>query len=181
MSAGSYLTWKRQSGVSTEFGGSSADEQTPGNNEGSWWWSTAGFTVRYIIVAVIFGALLLFFVGGYYHATRRVRKGLPPLPYHRWMVQRRIWGSEPRYNQYPHRPAHHVSQGYQQGQTYRMEGYAPPPPAYNSEHAPPPAYQPPQGGSKAMADQNFPVVHERSVGESSTGVAAPPPARQHDV
>nr|POE49405.1 hypothetical protein CFP56_50322 [Quercus suber] len=181
MSAGPFLMWKRQSGDGTDFANDNINGDSPGDDQGSWWWSPAGFTVRYIIVAVVFGALLLFFVGGYYHANRRVRKGLAPLPYHRWMVQRRVWGNEPRYNQYAQYPARFASQGPEQGQTYRMEGYAPPPPAYNSELAPPPAYQPPQGGSKVMADQSYPIVQERGAGESSTGIAAPPPARHHEA
>lgn len=49
------------------------------------------------------------------------------------------------------------------------QGWAPPPPAYNQWDAPP-VYQPPQGASKAAADQNF----ERTAGESSVGgVGAP--------
>ncbi|KAK6398116.1 hypothetical protein LTR65_003196 [Meristemomyces frigidus] len=115
-------------------------------------------------MSLLFASVLLFFVGGYYHARRRLSKGLPPLPYHRWMVQRRT--CEPNgYAQYQ-----------QPGQTYMMSDYAPAPPAYSSAEMPPPVYQPPEGGSKIMADQSYRQV--ASVGETSegTGHAAPAPA-----
>jgi len=59
-----------------------------------------GMAVRYSIVVILFGAILLYFVGGYFHAKRRVRKGLPPLRYHRWMVNRRYTPAQ-AYTPYP--------------------------------------------------------------------------------
>lgn len=104
--------------------------------------------IRYTIICVIFASILLYFVGGYLHARRRLRKGLPPLAYHRWMVQRSVRYQQPVYNPYAqHDP-------YSQG--YNMPGYQPPPPAYQPpQRDAPPAYTPPQGASKAMADQNW--------------------------
>ena len=119
--------------------------------------------VRYSIVAILFAALLASFVGGYYHAQSRVRKGLPPLAYHRWMVRRSYY--------YP--PQQQQQYAYPQQNSYGMEGYPPPPPAYDRAEVPPPVYQPPQGASKAMADQNW-----RGAGEGSgnAGPAALRPA-----
>nr|OQO04088.1 hypothetical protein B0A51_18464 [Rachicladosporium sp. CCFEE 5018] len=135
-----------------------------------WWWSPAGMAVRYAIITLIFALLVGYFLGGYLHAKRRVSKGLPPLAYHRWMVNRRTsryaapsqqWYSQPYYQ-------NGGNQGYNAG-SYGMQGFAPPPPAYEGHVAPPPVYQPPQGGSKVAADQNY--VPVQRAGESSGGDA----------
>ncbi|KAK5677786.1 hypothetical protein LTS10_009669 [Elasticomyces elasticus] len=137
--------------------------------EGGFWWSSAGMAVRYAVVAILFAALILFFVGGYYHGRRRIRKGLPPLAYHRWMVRRYMQPnqqySQAGYQQYP--PPQNRNQDYQ------MDHFAPPPPAYNNADAPPPVYQPPEGGSKVLADQSYvytqplPPVPGQQAGEGS--------------
>ena len=136
-------------------------------------------TTRYAIVALLFFVLLAFFVGGYYHAKSRIRKGLQPLAYHRWMVK----GNATRTAFYPpparqpysrdayyHRPGDH--------QDYAMEHYPPPPPAYNNAEVPPPTYQPtpgpPPGATKAMADQSFSETNR--VGESAGAGPAMPQA-----
>lgn len=135
--------------------------------------------VRYAIVGSLFALALLYFVGGYFHALRRLRKGLPPLRYHRWMVQRRLYmmnamnngqnnnnGSGGYYNS---GAAYYGPPGSQQpGQGgYQMENYPPPPPAYNPQEVPPPTYQPPEGASKVLADQHY---HVRAVdGEEGEG------------
>jgi len=155
MPAMAHRLWKRQGGSTfgNDDGGDDASDYDYGYGDddyGSWWWSPAGMAVRYAIVALLFAAVLLFFVGGYYHARRRIRKGLQPLPYHRWMVRRFMRQPQPAYQQY---------HPYNAPQAYQMENYAPPPPAYNREEAPPPVYQPPEGGSKVMADQSY--VHEQ--------------------
>lgn len=117
--------------------------------------------VRYSIIALLFALLLLYFFGGYYHANRRIRKGLPPLAYHRWMVRRRMM--------YPQQ--YHTAPYYQnRNQGYNMPSYAPPPPAYDAHHAPPPVYQPPEGRSKVAADQNF--ANMPRAGESSQQTTA---------
>ena len=41
------------------------------------------FIIKWVITALILLALALFFIGGYLHAQRRMKKGLPPLRYHR--------------------------------------------------------------------------------------------------
>lgn len=126
----------------------------------------AGLAVRYAIAAVLFFLILAFFLGGYYHAKRRLRRGQQPLAYHRWMVRRQM-------NYYPPQPRYGWPQDPNVGPSYGMEGYPPPPPAYNNAELPPPVYQPPQGATKAMADQNF--AHTSRAGESSAsgGFAGP--------
>lgn len=116
--------------------------------------------VRYAIVGLLFAALLLFFVGGWFHARRRLRKGLPPLAYHRWMVSRYYYRQPHDAEAPPQRQLRPVQQ------TYRMEHYEPPPPAYNQSEVPPPVYQPPEGASKVAADQTFVRVRP-TAGEAS--------------
>ncbi|KAM3419859.1 hypothetical protein BST61_g3188 [Cercospora zeina] len=138
----------------------------------SWWWSDTGYAVRYALICVILAIILLYFVGGYLHARSRLKKGQPPLAYHRWMVQRSARYERPAHQQssYPYGP-----DPYAQG--YAMHGYAPPPnppPAYHGDA--PPAYYPPEGASKAMADQNYHAPpRPENQGESSTASQAPRP------
>jgi len=133
--------------------------------------------VRYAVICVIFAAILLYFLGGYWHARHRLSKGQPPLAYHRWMVNRTVRYQQPQHQAAPYRPYQHGPDPYQEG--YVMHRYAPPPPAYHGDA--PPAYAPPEGASKAMADQNYhaPLPETRNEGESSTSsTTAPLPPRQ---
>jgi hypothetical protein len=41
------------------------------------------YAVKWAIIAAIFLIFSLYFVGGYLHAQRRMKRGLPPLAYHR--------------------------------------------------------------------------------------------------
>lgn len=131
--------------------------------------SQAGMATRYAIVAILLALIVLFFAGGYYHAQRRLRRGQPPLAYHRWMVRRQqqYYPPQPRYG-WPHDPN---APAY--GPSYGMEGYPPPPPAYTNAEAPPPVYQPPQGATKAMADQNFAQTNRAGESSNSAGVSEP--------
>ncbi|EMC94997.1 hypothetical protein BAUCODRAFT_72021, partial [Baudoinia panamericana UAMH 10762] len=114
-----------------------------------------GIAVRYAVVAVLFAAILLFFVGGYLHARHRIRKGLPPLRYHKWMVQQRmiyVQSAPMTHNRYS---AH---------DGYAMEHYPPPPPAYTAGDAPPPVYQPPD--SNKPTEQS--TVHVQPLASTPT-------------
>ncbi|SMR52753.1 unnamed protein product [Zymoseptoria tritici ST99CH_1E4] len=129
--------------------------------DGNWWWSDTGYAIRYTIIIVILAIILLYFVGGYFHARRRMKKGLPLKRYHRWMVRRQYRQQQhaaPQYNAYYQDPN-------QQGYPMQPYGNNPPPPYV----APPPAYAPPEGASKAMADQNY--THLAQAG----GPSGPPP------
>jgi len=71
-----------------------------GCNNDWWWYSPVSFqiwhtrelsantrqtaaAIKWSIVGAIFVLFLVLFVGGYWHAQRRMKKGLPPLAYHR--------------------------------------------------------------------------------------------------
>lgn len=41
------------------------------------------YAIKWAVIAAILVAFLLYFVGGYFHARQRMKKGLPPLKYHR--------------------------------------------------------------------------------------------------
>ncbi|KAK5556857.1 hypothetical protein LTR46_005369 [Exophiala xenobiotica] len=102
-------------------------------NNGYWWYSSTAYAIKWAIIAAILVAFLVFFVAGYWHARRRMRKGLPPLAYHRWLVPRRqrmaFAQQYPQYAQqvgyYRATPTYHP---YAQGQAYHMGAYGPPPP-----------------------------------------------------
>ncbi|KAK3714643.1 hypothetical protein LTR37_007623 [Vermiconidia calcicola] len=164
--------WKRQAPLDSNSSDSDYDDAYDNGNgyggydgETSWWWTPAGMATRYAIVAILFAFILFFFVGGYYHARSRVNNGQQLLPYHRWMVRRSYY--QPAQPRYPFR------QDQYNQQSYGMEGYPPPPPAYSNEEAPPPVYQPPQGATKAMADQSFGGTNRIGEGSGSGGISAP--------
>ncbi|KAL8724552.1 MAG: hypothetical protein Q9181_006775 [Wetmoreana brouardii] len=121
------------------------------DDDGNWWYSDTAEAIKWAVVAAIFLAVVLFFVGGYFHAKRRIRRGQPPLPYHRRM-------------RYP--PAQQFTFYRHQQGPYEMNPYPPPPPAYHNDMPPPPQYEPPQGASKANPDQSY------------TAPPGPPPAAE---
>ncbi|KAM0692553.1 hypothetical protein Q7P36_007107 [Cladosporium allicinum] len=111
----------------------------------SWWWSSTGSAVRYTIVSILFFLLIAYFFGGYLHARARLRKNLPPLSYHRWMVSKRHNPHHhPRYYYNPQNPHNNNHPMYNQNPYYGngqqhpdmigMQGgmNPPPPPAYNA-------------------------------------------------
>ncbi|KAF4589479.1 ubiquitin-protein ligase Sel1/Ubx2 [Ophiocordyceps camponoti-floridani] len=116
-----------------------------------WWQSRTGVIIKWVVFLVIVLLFTLYVLGGYLHARYRIKKGLPPLAYHRCLVARRM--------QPPPMAGHHngwPQQGY----------YGPPPPngfAMNNMGAPPvydptrpPTYMgapPPDGGSKVDPSQ----------------------------
>jgi len=143
------------------------------DNNGGWWYSGTATAVKWIILAVILSLFLLFILGGYLHAQRRIKKGLPPLAYHRWLLSRRQRAAyDPRYataapqnnfsfyqapaNPYPY-----------QGNAFHMDTYPAPPPAYDPSMAPPPKYQPPAGGSKVDPEQHAQTGTNAHVGGPS--------------
>lgn len=132
--------------------------------------------VRYSIVSVLFLIVIVYFLGGYLHARQRLRKGLQPMAYHRWMVRRQMYYAAAHpyaRNQQQHGapPAHGY---YAYGGTLPQHAY--PPPAYNADQPPPPVYAAGQDGGKTAVDQRYgdPVRRE---GEGSS-VGAPPSAPQ---
>ncbi|KAL1304003.1 hypothetical protein AAFC00_000444 [Neodothiora populina] len=157
------------------------------DDDGHYSWTD--YYVRYAVVAAIFFCIIVFVLGAYYHATRRIRRGLQPLPYHRWLVRRSRWDPHrqpPQQNTY----AYYANNPSQSQPMYPMNGngaqqqpppngWAPPPPAYG-QHVwdTPPVYQPPPGASKASADQTVSEVN-RLNGEGSSDL--PPPAQTYQA
>ncbi|KAL8803919.1 MAG: hypothetical protein Q9182_002886 [Xanthomendoza sp. 2 TL-2023] len=132
----------------------------------NWWYSDTAEAIKWAIVAAIFVALFLFLAGGYIHAKRRVRRGQPPLRYHRWLLPR-------SQRQYP--PSRQFTFYQHQQNPYEMNAYPPPPPAYHhNEMPPPPQYEPPQGASKTNPNQHIAPPGPPPAGEASSSGSAPP-------
>ncbi|KAF2662981.1 hypothetical protein K491DRAFT_10285 [Lophiostoma macrostomum CBS 122681] len=114
----------------------------------SFWYSNTGYIVKWCILAGFFLFFMAWFVGGYLHAKSRMKKGLPLLGYHRWLVS---YNQRKRYGQTPQNHfTFYASQPYGQ----RQDGnYAEPPPVYNGNDAPPQYYAPP-GTAKPSGTQN---------------------------
>ncbi|KAL9623781.1 MAG: hypothetical protein Q9160_002012 [Pyrenula sp. 1 TL-2023] len=133
------------------------------NNDGNWWyWSPTAYAVKWGIVGAIFLFALIYVVGGYLHAQRRMKKGLRPLAYHRFLVSRSQRARFEPMNNYTFTP---VNNG------YAMNGYPAPPPAYNPAYPPPPNYMPPEGASKAAPAQ----------GEYAPPAGPPPAVNNHST
>ncbi|OAP63586.1 hypothetical protein AYL99_02813 [Fonsecaea erecta] len=159
-------------GASRIFGRQISDsDDTAGDDSenGYWWYSPTADAIKWAVVAAILLAFSFYFLAGHLHAKRRMQKGLPPLPYHRWLVSRRqkvaFLQQHPQYaNQFAFYRAQQERvgpYGYSctpgSGQAFQMGGmYGPPPPAYHEpEYVP--AYTPPQenGSNKVNPDQRF--------------------------
>ncbi|PKS09950.1 hypothetical protein jhhlp_004573 [Lomentospora prolificans] len=120
-----------------------------------WWYSREGYIVKWSIFFGLFFLIGLYLLVGYLHAKARVRKGRPPLYYHRWFVSRAERASVDPHYAYP-------QAGYYP--------YQPPPPQYQMYPvAPPPVYEPPAGSSKADPSQQY----WPRPGDVGTGAAAP--------
>jgi len=101
--------------------------------------------IKWSLLLALFGLFFLWLTIGYWHARRRIRKGLQPMRYHRWLApkQKLPQNAYAYYNP-------------QQG-SYGMQPFPEPPPVY-SQDGMPPVYQPPPGGSKVSPQQNG-VIH----------------------
>lgn len=129
-----------------------------------WWYTSEANAVKWSIVAAIFLIAFVWFIGGYYHAQSRMRNGMPPLAYHKWLVRR---SQRERFQSQNNIFLHEQPQGYNAS----YPTYALPPPVYNPTYVPPPPYQPPQGASKASPSQQWPMPTpgQPQAGESSGG------------
>ncbi|KAF2270726.1 hypothetical protein CC78DRAFT_140696 [Lojkania enalia] len=122
----------------------------------SFWYSDTGVIVKWCILAAIFFFFFAWFVGGYIHAKKRMRKGLPLMRYHRFLVpfrERQRWGQTPQ-NHFTFYAAQPYGQPRpQHGQ--RPDGtWAEPPPMYSNQDAPP-GYVPPPGATKTHPNQAY--------------------------
>lgn len=124
------------------------------------WYTDKGIIIKWILLVTFFAIFFGWFVGGYIHAKRRLRRGLPLLPYHRFLVsysERRRYGqAAPPQN---HFTFYQTQNPYQQQQSnptayqQRQDGaWAEPPPLYHNTDAPPQYFAPP-GATKADPSQ----------------------------
>lgn len=142
-----------------------------------------GRIVKWSVFLVIIVLITAYLLGGYLHARSRLKKGLPPKGYHRWMVPRpQLARVDPRYG-YPQQPGGHAQwTTYRPADAYGMQnmGGMPPPPVYDPTAARPPGYEPPEGGSKVdpaqgMASWEQGQQREQGAGSAGDGNFAPPP------
>lgn len=117
-----------------------------------YWYSREGYIIKW---SVFWGILLLFslyLLIGYTHAKRRIKKGLKPLGYHRWLVSRaELARIDPRY-------------AYPQANYTAWPGQ----PYYGMQAMPPPIYDP-----------NRPPMYEgpngAKINPNQMGMGMPPP------
>ncbi|KAF0322021.1 hypothetical protein GQ607_010747 [Colletotrichum asianum] len=123
-----------------------------------WWYSRTGVIVKWSVFLGLTTLFAAFLIIGYMHGKRRLKKGLLPLGYHRWLFSRaqlarvdsRYAWPQATYNNY--RPEYYQQQqGY-----YGMQGM--PPPTYDPNAARPPMYAPPDGGSKVDPSQEYGIT-----------------------
>lgn len=117
-------------------------------NNDSFWWTREGQIVRWSVFFGIFFLFIAYMVGGYWHAKRRISKGLAPLGYHRWLLNRQ---QRARYDPNYQNPSVYYNQYPPPGGQYGMHPM--PPPMYDPNTPPPPTYQPPAGGTKVDPSQ----------------------------
>ncbi|RDA89126.1 hypothetical protein CP532_2276 [Ophiocordyceps camponoti-leonardi (nom. inval.)] len=119
-----------------------------------WWQSRTGVIVKWVVFLVLVLIFTLYIVGGYLHARHRIRKGLPPLAYHRCLVARRQPPPPGDYhNAWPPNQGPYYNYQYPPPNGYPMNNMAAPP-VYDPNR--PPTYMggpPPDGGSKVDPSQ----------------------------
>ncbi|KAK1757393.1 hypothetical protein QBC47DRAFT_399735 [Echria macrotheca] len=133
------------------------------------WYTKTGVIVKWSLFLGFIVFIMLYLILGYMHAQKRIRKGLKPLAYHRFLVSRRQLAMvDPNY-----RPPQAVATPYYYGpgpDAYGM--HAMPPPVYDPNSRPP-VYPgpPPMGASKV--DPSQPAAPPAS--GPADGDYAPPP------
>jgi hypothetical protein len=137
----------------------------------SFWWTRTGQIVRWSIFFGIFILFLAFMMIGYWHAKRRIYKGLPPLAYHRWLLNRH---QRARYDPSYQNPHVFYNNYPPPGGQYGMHPM--PPPMYDPNAPQPPTYQPPAGASKVDPSQwrSEPTIRPAESGEPAPDYEAPP-------
>lgn len=137
-----------------------------------YWYTREGLIVKWSIFLGLMVFITLYITIGYIHAKKRIRKGLVPLAYHRWLVSRaELARVDPRYA-YPQATYTNYRPGYYQQYPpgYNMQNMPPPPPMYDPSAPRPPMYDGPQGGSKLAPTQDY-----------EAPPPGPPPAQRNDT
>ncbi|KAK0656604.1 hypothetical protein B0T16DRAFT_41632 [Cercophora newfieldiana] len=107
------------------------------------WYTKNGVIVKWSLFLGFITFIGLYLLLGYLHAQKRIKKGLRPLAYHRFLVTRRQMATiDPAY-QYPQAEA---PRPYFYNQQYFGMQNMPPPPVYDPTAARPPNYPGPPGG-----------------------------------
>ncbi|EPQ64239.1 hypothetical protein BGT96224_2337 [Blumeria graminis f. sp. tritici 96224] len=135
--------------------------------EPSFWWTKTGQIVRWSIffgLSTIFTAYILI---GYIHAKSRMKKGLPLLSYHRWLVS-----DETRMRYDPNYTNPNIFYGYHQNGI----GMQPMPQQMYGMNAPlPPTYQPQSGVTKVdSSPYNSQPTHRPETSDPTPNYEAPP-------
>ncbi|KXX78160.1 hypothetical protein MMYC01_204274 [Madurella mycetomatis] len=136
-------------------------------------WSTrTGTIVKWSLFFGIIAIVGLYLLLGYVHAQKRLRKGLAPLGYHRFLVSRSALAQiDPRYR-YP-QPANTTIHPYgPDSQYYGM--HAMPPPVYDPNAPRLPVYEPPAGSTKAEPSQQH-QLNQPATGASAEHASPPGP------
>ncbi|KAH0556763.1 hypothetical protein GP486_005446 [Trichoglossum hirsutum] len=142
-------------------------------SDDGYYYTPRDLAIKWIVITSLMIGFLFFVGVAYWHAQRRVKAGLAPMRYHRWLTprsQRRQFDPEAQ-GQFSFYQAHNNTYD------YNMNSQAPPP--YNPDLAPPPKYQPP-ANSTTKVDSTQPSPDGSSLGQQPVGVAAsePPPLTQ---
>ncbi|KAL2260684.1 hypothetical protein VTK26DRAFT_5233 [Humicola hyalothermophila] len=135
------------------------------------WATRTGVIVKWSLFFGLIAVVLLYLLIGWLHARSRLKKGLVPRKYHRFLVSRAALARvDPNYR-YPE-PAS-IDPYAPEGQYYDM--HAIPPPVYDPNAPRPPMYEPPAGSSKVDSNQH----HGDEEGQRATGAQSgnvPPPS-----
>ncbi|RYN64563.1 hypothetical protein AA0118_g3796 [Alternaria tenuissima] len=137
------------------------------------WYTDKGIIVKWIILASFFVIFFGWFVGGRIHAKQRLRKGLPLLGYHRFLIS---YSERRRHGQVPqnHFPFYQTQTPYAPTPQYtqRQDGtWADPPPLYQNTDAPPQYFAPPPpGATKANPNQGAQAMEMPLYGAPPQGV-----------
>ncbi|KAJ2904089.1 hypothetical protein MKZ38_008900 [Zalerion maritima] len=141
-----------------------------------WWYTKTGIIVKWSLflafILLVFGLSL-----AYWHAKKRMRKGVAPLAYHRWMITRAELSRVDSRYAYPQAAAYTSYNP----QAHSMNPMAPPPPMYDPNFARPPMYEPPEGATKTDPSQwrSEPTRRPGDFGQQSgvqdSSEFAPPP------
>lgn len=144
-----------------------------------WWYSETGRIVKWSVFLGLILILSIYIVGGYIHARSRIKKGLAPLGYHRWLVRRSdLARVDPRYA-YPPAMYHPRAPGWtthRPADAYHMRDMGvPPPPVYDPTSSRPPMYSPPEGGSKVNPAQGWGQQESGTMNNDYAPPSGPPP------
>jgi len=125
----------------------------------NWWYTPTAYAVKWSALLALFVIFFLWITLGYYHARRRIKAGLKPLSYHKWLV--------PRSQREPQPPQN--ARSYYAPGSFGMQGQQPaePPPVYSNTDMPP-TYQPPEGGSKVALE----LVEQQRATQQESGSAS---------